>query len=387
MEPYVAFAYIVAITLIGVWMAQQLFSHRRCSNMGPFKYPVMIWYCAMAIISSLIYIAIGITFLACTILHGQSWANWCWRWAIIGSLFDSLFAIRRIKNTTQQSQRVLLFLFSIASVETLLVIISPAIPIPVVARYVTFGAIICHVLWTALSVSLLLPPAPSRSKTVRLCASLGQGLGAIASIWSPLGFVILFCSCSIIVYVEELYKPRRPLLPIASTNVHSTSKSRQKYKVVFFGQGTERIQSLQKALSWPRMSRDAGGLVTYDHPTRNDTTLISVHPRIAEENDGWQYMRCLIRGATAVVLVFNLGNAESFKYIKGLKGFPEGQPGLLVGFTNAHGDLSVSKEDAQNLACEKGWGFTMSKDMVPAFESLLGKMFAKPHPKGKCNLV
>ncbi|KAI0517737.1 hypothetical protein F5B22DRAFT_645443 [Xylaria bambusicola] len=341
----------------------------------------------MAIISSLIYIAFGIAFLTCTILHGQTWANWCWRWAIIGSLFDSLFAIRKIKTATQQPQLVLVFLFSIAFVETLLVIISPAIPTPVVARYITFGAIICHVLWTSLSALFLLPPALSRCKMVRLGASVGQGLGAIASIWTPLGFVVLFCSCSIIVYVGELHQSRQPLLPIASTNIHSTSKSRQKYKIVFFGQGVERTQSLQKALSWPRISRDAGGLIMYEHPTRNDTTLISVHPRIEAETDGWQYMRCLIRGATAVVLAFNLGNPESFKYIKALKGFPEEQPGLLVGYPNAQGESFVSEKDAQDLAREKGWGFTMSNDVIPAFEDLLGKMFAKPHPKGRPCLV
>ncbi|KAI0912462.1 hypothetical protein F4823DRAFT_634122 [Ustulina deusta] len=322
-----------------------------------------------------------------TIIHGRIWANWCWRWAIVGSLLDSLCTIRSTKEQGKYP-RAVVFQFAIASVETLLVIISPAIPPPIVAQYLTFGAIICHALWTALSASFW---TPSRTRTVRLGASFGQGLGAVALIWSPLAFVVLFCSCSAIVYIEGLNKSRQPILPIAyghpRINCHSTTESRRKYKVVFFGQGPERTQSLQRALDWPPMRRDAGSLITYDHPTRRDTTLISVHPRIESETDGSEYMRMLLHGATAVVLVVSLCNAESFKYIKGLKGFPEGQPGLLVGCQNRHGDFAVSVEDARDLAIQNGWDFAMANDIRGAFEGLVSKMFAKPHPKGRSQFL
>ncbi|KAI0431282.1 hypothetical protein F5Y09DRAFT_340825 [Xylaria sp. FL1042] len=188
------------------------------------------------------------------------------------------------------------------------------------------------------------------------------------------------------VYIEDLNKSEQPLLSTTSDHpqsLQSTSRSRRKYKIVFFGQGPERTRSLQKALDWPRMRMDAGGLITYDHPTRRDTMLISVHPKIESEKDGNDYMRTLISGATAVVLVFNLCNVESFKYIKGLKGFPEGQPGLLVGCQEPHEEFSVSEEDARNFASQNGWDFAMSKDIMEAFEGLLHRMFAKPHPKGR----
>ncbi|KAI1349234.1 hypothetical protein F5Y01DRAFT_316958 [Xylaria sp. FL0043] len=110
--------------------------------------------------------------------------------------------------------------------------------------------------------------------------------------------------------------------------------------------------------------------------------LISVDPKIESEKNGNDYMRTLMNGANAVVLVFNLCNAESFKYIAGLKGFPEGQPGLLVGCKDAHGEPSISEEDARNLAIQYGWDFTMAQGIVGAFEGLFRRMLARPHPKG-----
>ncbi|KAF2971937.1 hypothetical protein GQX73_g1522 [Xylaria multiplex] len=232
---------------------------------------------------------------------------------------------------------------------------------------------------------------PSRTRIVRLGASFVQGLSAVALIWTSLGFVILFCSCSVIVYADELNKSRQHILPISSdpprTNFYSTKESRRKYKIVFFGQGPESMQSLQRALDWPRKRGEAGGLVTYDHPTRRDTMLINVHPKVESEKDGSNYMRALINGATAVVLALNLSDAESFEYIKGLNGFPQGQPGLLVAWRSLHQDLMVSEEEIRNFANQNGWDFAMDDDIVGAFEGLVRKMFAKPHPTGRTRIL
>ncbi|KAI1277837.1 hypothetical protein F5Y07DRAFT_407062 [Xylaria sp. FL0933] len=314
-------------------------------------------------------------------LHGQRWANWCWRWAVVGSLFDSLCAIKSTR-AQNKHERAVVFLFAIPFIETLVIMVSPVLPKAPVARYVTMSAILCHAIWTALLASFW---EPSPMRMVRLGASIGQGLSAVALIWCPLASVVIFCSCSVIIYIEDLNKVGQPLLSTTSSQsrtIHSTSQSRRNYKIVFFGQGPERTRSLQKALDWPRMRSDAGGLITYDHPTRRDTMLISVDPKIESEKNGNDYMHTLMNGANAVVLVFNLCDAETFKYIAGLKGFPEGQPGLLVGCKDAHGESSISEEDARNLAIQNGWDFTMSQDIVGAFEGLLRRMFARPHPKG-----
>ncbi|KAI0969151.1 hypothetical protein F4678DRAFT_474159 [Xylaria arbuscula] len=380
---YVAFAFMPVIAFIGMWFAYRLYCLRRHCPMELYDYTTKIYYYPLVFIFSITYITIGIIFLVLTIIHGQTWANWCWRWSIVGSLADESICVLRTTREQGKYGRAVLFLSAIAAIETLLVIVSPAIPTDNVAQYLTLGAIICHSVWTALLASFW---TPSRTKTVRLGASFGQGLGAVTSIWTPLAFVILVCSCSVIIYIEELNKSRQPLLPITSSHprtLHSTTQNRQKYKIVFFGQGPERTQSLQKALDWPRVRSGACGLITYDHPTRHDTTLISVHPKIESEKDGNDYMRTLINGATAVVLVFNLCNAESFEYIKGLNGFPGGQPGLLVGCKDAHAELLVSEEDARDLANQNGWDFSMASEIVVAFESLLNSMFAKPHPKGR----
>ncbi|KAI1294464.1 hypothetical protein F5Y03DRAFT_399552 [Xylaria venustula] len=379
---YVAFAFMLVITFIGMWFAYRLYSLCRHHSIEFYNYTTRVYYYPLVLILSAAYITIGIIFLVLTVIHGQRWANWCWRWSIVGSLSDSICVLRTTREQGKYEQ-VIPYLSVLAAIETLLVIASPAIPTDDVALYLTLGAIICHSVWTALLASFW---TPSRTKIVRLGASFGQGLGALTSVWSPLACVVLFCSCSVIIYIEELNQSRQPLLPITSSpprTLHSTSQSRQKYKIVFFGQGPERTQSLQKALDWPRVRSGAGGLITYDHPTRHDTTLISVDPRIESEKDGNDYMRTLINGATAVVLVFNLGNAESFEYIKGLNGFPGGQPGLLVGCKDVHGEFLVSEKEARDLADQNGWDFTMASDMVKAFESLVNNMFAKPHPKGR----
>ncbi|KAI0411654.1 hypothetical protein F5X98DRAFT_367905 [Xylaria grammica] len=381
---YVAFAYMLVITAVGMLFAYRLFSQRQCSSWEFFRYPIQIYHHWIFSILFFAYITIGIVLLALTTIHAHTWAGWCWRWSIVGAAsLDSFCAIKSAKEQAKYQPAVVLQ-FVIASIETLLVIVSPTIPILLVTRYLTFAAIFCHAVWTSISAAFWMP---SRTRIIRLAVSFGQGLGAVAMIWTPLGFVIIFCSCSIVFYAEELNKSRQPILPISSgpirTNFHSTKESRRKYKIVFFGNGPERVQTLSRALDWPRKRGEAGGLATYDHPTRYDTTLLSVDPKIESEKDGSDYMRTLINGATAVVLVFDICDVESFEYIRGLKGFPPGQSGLLVGFRHFGEGFVVSEKDVRSLANQHGWDFAMFEDIVGAFEGLVSKMTAKPHPTGR----
>ncbi len=85
---YVAFAFMLVLTWIGLWFSYRLFSLRRYYSMQLFNWTMNIYYYPMVFICSFAYIAIGITFLIMTIIHGRIWANWCWRWAIVGSLLD-----------------------------------------------------------------------------------------------------------------------------------------------------------------------------------------------------------------------------------------------------------------------------------------------------------
>ncbi|KAJ3562788.1 hypothetical protein NPX13_g8435 [Xylaria arbuscula] len=275
--------------------------------------------------------------------------------------------------------------FAIASVEIILVIISPAIPLPSGARYLTFSAILCHVLWTTLSAAFW---KPSRTRSIRLGASVGQGLGAIALIWSALGCVILFCSCSVIIYAEELLKSQQSLLPtsirILFANNPSTPETRQKYKIVFLGQGYNRTHAFRQAFNWKVVNVvDKETMETCNYPGRNDTIVASIKPHISNNDTGMACLDFIIAGATAVVVVLNLCNQASVDYVEGLRGFPEGQPGLLVAYKTEYAEeMILLEEHAERLAREHGWDFAMSINIEQAFGHLVSKMFAKPPPSG-----
>lgn len=136
---------------------------------------------------------------------------------------------------------------------------------------------------------------------------------------------------------------------------------------------------LRSVLNWATPHSEFGGVSLYHHPTRSDTGLASVSPNISfSEKDKESYIQALIRSASAIVLIFNPSNYESFEYIKSLRGFSEGQPILLVSCTSLHEEHVVPQQNAQDLASQRGWSFTTESEIERAFQDLLDTMFARP---------
>lgn len=133
---------------------------------------------------------------------------------------------------------------------------------------------------------------------------------------------------------------------------------------------------------WNR--QEHGGIDTYEDPTRGDTIIASVNPRISLDLHGPTFLDFFITGATALVVVVNLCDQESIRYVQRLRGFPREQLGLLVAYRSGREDEMVLSEDcARCMAMEHGWDFTLSINLEQAFEHLLTKMFAKPRPSGQ----
>ncbi|KAI0875917.1 hypothetical protein GGS24DRAFT_514803 [Hypoxylon argillaceum] len=379
----VAFAFLVVIALVGV-----------CHI---FK----IYYFAVASFILFFYFAIGTILLSLTTTNERTWAEWSWRWSVVGALLDSLCAIKSTKEG-RQFQNAVYFQVIIVLVETVGVIVSPAIPSPTISKYLTFGIVIEHSLWTSASA---LYWTSSRKRLVRLVASIGQGLAAVTLIWSQIGFVIasissplqsylfgllrqLFCLSSILIYVEELGDSRQGFGRLGSSHHRTNPGSiesglaaeiRPKYNVVFFGKGAERTDLLRRVLNWPPVSPEFGGVSLYDHPTRKDAALASVSPNISlHAKDKETYIRALIKSAAAIVLIYDPSNYASLAYIKSLRGFPEGQPVLLVSCNGLNEASVVSEEDAQVFASQHGWKFSTANEIEVAFNDLLDNMFARP---------
>ncbi|KAI1109102.1 hypothetical protein F5Y14DRAFT_433758 [Nemania sp. NC0429] len=384
---YVAFAFLVLMTLLGGCFTYRLYMLGHSCYTEVYNYMVKIYYYVVASVVLLSYVAVGLAFIVLTATKGQPWADCSWRWSVGGALLDSVCTIKSTREATR-CENAVYFQTVVAVIETTLVLVSPAIPSPTISKYLTFGAIICHAIWTALST---LYWTSQRKRIVRLAASVGQGLAAVTLIWTQLGFVTLFCICSIIIYGEELVKSDRAFWRInssqrrtdpASREAGLTADIRPRYNVIFLGMGKKRTDLLRSLLNWTTPRSEFGGVSLFHHPTREDTGLASVSPNISlSENDKESYIRALIKSASAIVLVFDPSDYESFEYIKSLRGFSQGQPILLVSCTSFHGDHVVPHQDAQDLANQRDWILTTEIEIEPEFQGLLDTMFARPRAR------
>ncbi|KAJ8129043.1 hypothetical protein O1611_g4589 [Lasiodiplodia mahajangana] len=389
---YVAFAFLVVMTLVGAWFTHQLFRSRCYSSVQLGCRTIKIYYFVAASSILFIYFALGITFLVLAIIYGQMWAEWSWRWSVLGALLDSLFVIKSTKKVQNLQQAVYLQAI-VAAIEIVLVIASPAIPNPSASRYLTVGIIFFHVLWTSLSSWYWLS---RRSRVVRWIASAGQGIAALALIWGELGFVVLFCPFSLLVYIVEAIESQQSFWRVGSIHRRPSPEPIQpslpaadgkKYNVVFFGMDTQRTDLLRRVLNWSTASVEIGFVSLYNHPTMNDVAIASVSPRAfghAKEKE--TYIRNIIKIAASIVLVYDPSNYESLEYIRSLRGFTEEQPVLLVSCLGLHQESIVPEGDARELARQEKWRFTTADEIDGAFNDLLTCMFARPRPRAICSL-
>ncbi|GAW26214.1 hypothetical protein SAMD00023353_2401190 [Rosellinia necatrix] len=364
---YVAFAFLVFMTVVGAWFTYRLFRHGRFYSAAIYNHSLKIYYYLAAVAFLFSYFTIGFTFLILTATYGHTWADWSWRWSIGGALLDSLCAIKATKESTKCT-RAVYFQVPIALLETLVVVIAPAIPRALIVQYLTFAAIILHALWTALSAWFWIP---SRKRKIRLGASAGQAISA------------LFCLCTVIVYAEELGKSEPSFWRIRSSQPRAGSslaaQPSQQYKIVFFGKCPERLDSLLIVLHQPIVRVEVGGVSLYDHPLWSDTAVASVPPGMSLHSDEKEgYIRAVIKSASAVVLVCNLCSPETLKYIEDLKGFPSGQPGLLVARRSRGEALLISEQRARDLAIQRGWDFATEEDIESSFKNIVDKARSGP---------
>ncbi|KAI0114346.1 hypothetical protein GGR51DRAFT_556203 [Nemania sp. FL0031] len=384
---YVAFAFLVVMALVGAWFTYQLFRRRSYYSIQLRHRILKIYSCVVASSILVAYVVLGVIFLVLTIIKGQTWAKWSWRLSVSGALLDSLFAIK--SSRAHSFQPVIYFQAAFTVIEIVLVVASPAIPDPSASRYLTVGVIFFHVVWTSLSSWCWVS---RRSRIVRMVASVGQGIAALALIWGELGF--LFCPFSLLVYVAEAGESQPSFWRVGSvqrrpspdsTQSSLPEDSRPKYNVVFFGEGTQRTDLLRRVLNWPPVSPVLGGVSLYGHPTKNDVVLASVSPDIFENGkDKQNYMRQMVKTAAAIVLMYDPSNYESLEYIKSLDGFTEGQPVLLVSCLGVSQQPIVPEGDARYLSSHHGWKFTTTDEIDGAFDDLLTCMFSRPRLRTAC---
>jgi hypothetical protein len=85
---YVAFAFLVVMTLVGVWFVYRLFRLRCYYSTNLYNHIFKIYYFLAASFILFSYFTIGTTLLILTTINGQAWAEWSWRWPVGGALLD-----------------------------------------------------------------------------------------------------------------------------------------------------------------------------------------------------------------------------------------------------------------------------------------------------------
>ncbi|KAI1738646.1 hypothetical protein F4680DRAFT_449760 [Xylaria scruposa] len=377
---YVAFALSLIIGLIAMRFTYRLFILRPHLSLRVYNYNLKVYHyiTALALLSS--YFVVAIVLLTLTAIYESHWAEWSWRWSVGGALLDSICTINSTREWSKLTQ-VVYFQIAIASVETVLAVILPAIPDPVVRLYLNLGVIICHAMWTALSTWFW---TCGRRRVFRWAASVGQGIGAVVSIWSPLAFVIIFCTFSIITCAEELNESQLQFWRISSNRERTNREVelQQTYNVMFFGKCLQRTEIIRKVVRRQLPCVRAGGIDIFYHLTLKGVRLASVPPDVSlSVMDKDTYIRAFIRSAAAIVLVLDLFNDDSWHYVETLQGFSEGQPVLLVACNYTRDDWQSLASIAHEYANGRGWDFTISDDIDSAFLKLMRKMHTRP-PSG-----
>ncbi|KAI0450055.1 hypothetical protein F5B21DRAFT_448419 [Xylaria acuta] len=376
---YVAFALQVIVGLIAVQFTYRLFYLRPSFSLRFRHRNIKLYYSVAAVCLLLSYFTVSIVLLALTATHGPRWAEWSWRWSVGGALLDSICAINSTREWSKFPQVIYLQIV-MASIEVVLVVIPPAIPNPIVSLYLNFGVIIWHALWTSLSTWSW---TCGRRRVFRWIASVGQGTGAVASIWSPLAFVIIFCTFSIVICAEELNECQQSFWRIGSnrerTSTGNNVELQQTYHVVFFGKCSQRTNLLRKVVRCSLPDTQVGGVDIFRHPTLKGVKLASVPPGVSLHlNDKEAYTRGFMRSATAIVLILDLFDDDSWEYIETLQGFSEGQLILLVACNHLQDEQNTVSDLAREYADGRGWDFTSVHDLDSAFLKLMRRMHTRP---------
>lgn len=84
----VAFALLVVIALVGVWFVYRLFRLRYYYTAHLYSHIFKIYYFAVASFILFFYFAIGTVLLSLTTTNERTWAEWSWRWSVVGALLD-----------------------------------------------------------------------------------------------------------------------------------------------------------------------------------------------------------------------------------------------------------------------------------------------------------
>ncbi|KAI1173267.1 hypothetical protein F4777DRAFT_600802 [Nemania sp. FL0916] len=377
-----AFGLSVFMSLIGAYYTYVVFC-RRSYIIIRFCGYCKLYYALVVLIASLSFLIIAFVFVILATRHGAFWIDLSWRFTTAEALLDAWCVIKASADATRFPQ-IIYPQAAVWLLETVTILIAPAVPNPVVQHVITIVVIAVHALWTLLSCWYW----PSqRQRLFRLIASSGQFLSIVALLWTRIGFVVIFFFSSLLIFLEELYETGSPFSWFrGSTSLDlPPANEPRKYNIIFLGDCPERLATLRQILNWPEPNYGAG-LHIYPHPTNADVSLASIMPNLLlADND--EYTRVLVQRAAAVVIVFNSSETESFRYAETLRGFREEQPVLLVSANLRNDPVVVGERTAWALAQRKGWRFTLVNGVEQAFEDILGRVMYNPSRRSRVNTV
>ncbi|KAI1489425.1 hypothetical protein F5X96DRAFT_13229 [Biscogniauxia mediterranea] len=381
---YLSFAFLLTMSLVGVWCASYLHRHDLTPKLCTFKIS------RIPILSSFVlYFFLGTVFFVLAILRPQTWASWCSAWAVAGILlFDSFFVFQQNEEPLQRVRQIVphirlprqleplrdhRFHLVVILTESAAVII--ALGVPTVTQYLTPVPVVCHALWTALW-----------GKTwICVAKSLCQLVSVAILFWRLEAFLSLFCF-SVVAYVATngWFDYHASFPRHRSRNIQRTSHLRvDKTRIVFLGkEGVGRTELLPQLIGQePVRNLNTSSFTSYGWPQRSDIDLLDIGPSIITTREGSDYIiKQVVRAAAAVVMVYDPCDIDSFEYIERLgKAIGEMMPEsnqfrILVSNKVLEGEITVHDEAVLELESEYGWHLAISNQAKEVFRDLLFKV-------------
>ncbi|KAI5928345.1 hypothetical protein F4810DRAFT_190376 [Camillea tinctor] len=246
--------------------------------------------------------------------------------------------------------------------EMVVVVIAPVVPTR--AQYVILFPIVFHALWTAVL----------GNTWIHIAKSVCQIVGVALSFWRLEAFIVVF-HLSILsdTATREWLNYHRPAAHLEE----------YKIKITFLGiEGVGRTDLLLRLIG-SRVKND-NRFPVYKHPERSDIGLFDIPPFNTEVPYEYRYLtQTVLSKSTAVVMIYDPRNRDSFKYIEGLgktikrmleeNKLPNEQPGMLVSNKVTDQEGIVTEKEARDLGCQYGWLFTQGNE-AEVFNDLLCKV-------------